>query len=467
LSHSINHDALRYEQYNTVRHGCQTSFLLHQLVKTMKIILKCSLRLKGGIELIKRISVAVVSLLLITICGRPVSGQDEGEQTTYLVETGDTWHTVAWRFGMSEDDLRGANPHPNRQRLPTIGSELLIPLDGRELQSGELVRSNAGGLLQLAASKGKNLWQLAQMNNLEQPYRPLLNRSLFIQLANVVPRDLPPGFTELDLSHIPAFPGQATALRGGLLSEGTVTAEFSGIPLSLFNAGHFLVGIFGTGAFFPVGDHELSIWVDQEPLWSQPWRMTAGSWTFEEITLTGSAAAITQEDIANERERLQSIWSVSSGPPLWDSPFNLPLQQFLQFSSLYGARRSYNGGPYRSYHEGLDFSAYGGTPVFAPARGQVVLAEVLDVRGGAVIIDHGLGLHSGLYHLSEVSAVPGQFVEANEEIGKVGSTGLSTGNHLHWDLLVGTTWIDPASWINSGLSCWILAGEGAGCEEPG
>ena len=73
----------------------------------------------------------------------------------------------------------------------------------------------------------------------------------------------------------------------------------------------------------------------------------------------------------------------------------MPLDDYLEISSLYGARRSYGGGPYDRYHEGLDFSAYGGTAVHAPAAGTVSLAENLVARGGAVLLDHGLGVFRG------------------------------------------------------------------------
>ncbi len=78
------------------------------------------------------------------------------------------------------------------------------------------------------------------------------------------------------------------------------------------------------------------------------------------------------------------------------------------------------------------------------------------MRGGAVIIDNGLGVYSGAYHLNETSVLPGQVVERGQEIGQVGSTGLSTGNHLHWDLLVNGTWVNPAAWYDSDIDSWLL-----------
>ena len=217
-----------------------------------------------------------------------------------------------------------------------------------------------------------------------------------------------------------------------------------------------MTGLFATGAFFPPGDHLLTIEVEGSPLWSQPVQVVPGEWNFEDITLTGSAAAIDAESIRLERERLSAIWNQSSSTPLWETNFNQPIEQFLQISSNYGARRSYNGGPYSSYHEGVDFSAYGGTPVTAPASGIVALAENLYVRGGAVIIDHGLGVYTGLYHMSELLVETGQTVNRGQIVGRVGSTGLSTGNHLHWDLLVNGIWVDAAAWHQSDIACWIV-----------
>jgi murein DD-endopeptidase MepM/ murein hydrolase activator NlpD len=225
-----------------------------------------------------------------------------------------------------------------------------------------------------------------------------------------------------------------------------------------------LVGLVGTGAFFPAGDHELSLQPEEKPLWSQPWHMIPGEWTFEEITLTGDAAAIDAESIRQERERLAMIWNQSSELPLWHAAFEQPIQQYLTISSRFGARRSYNGGPYQSYHEGVDYSAYAGTPVYAPASGTVVLAEKLYVRGGAVIIDHGLGIYSGLYHLSEVLVEPEEQLSEGQIIGRVGTTGLSTGNHLHWDLLVGGTWVDASGWLDLNIACWILEGLEQTCD---
>jgi murein DD-endopeptidase MepM/ murein hydrolase activator NlpD len=269
----------------------------------------------------------------------------------------------------------------------------------------------------------------------------------------------------LEVSRAPALPGQALAIRGLGQADLPMKVRFAGEEMITASNGSRFLALSGTGAFFPPGQYNLEIEVSGQPPWRQPWHVAPSQWTFESINYTGQAATIDAETIRQERQRLAVIWGHVTPTPMWSADFEEPLMDYLGYSSLYGARRSYNNGPYDRYHEGLDYSAYGGTVVYAPAAGRVVLAEDLAARGGAVIIDHGLGVFSGYYHLSEVVAATQEQVVAGEAIGRVGSTGLSTGNHLHWDLLVGGIWVDPAAWRDSHIACWLLEGLGLPCPD--
>lgn len=400
--------------------------------------------------------------LLLLLSPQPLTAQTP---IPHLVQPGDTWAALALRYNLTPADLQSANPFPNPQRQPTIGSTIQIPTtDATTQQMGTLIRPNEGGLLATALRYNANPFQLARINGLTTPSRPTFYRPILIPGGDQPPRDLPVNFHTLELSLTPAVPGRALAFRAQTTTPFTVTATLAHLPFNSFNQNNHLVALVATGAFFAPGDHELTIVPPNEPLWSQPWRMVAGVWDYQQLTLTGEAAAIDAESIAQERERLFAIWTQITPEPLWQGPFQLPLQSFLEISATYGGRRSYNGGPYRTYHEGVDFAAYGGTPVYAPAAGRVVLAERLYVRGGAVILDHGLGLYSGYYHMSNVLATPGQTVEPGQLIGEVGTTGLSTGNHLHWDFLVNGVWVDATAWLDQNMACWLLEGIGQTCE---
>jgi len=109
----------------------------------------------------------------------------------------------------------------------------------------------------------------------------------------------------------------------------------------------------------------------------------------------------------------------------------------------------------RGYHTGQDIAVPQGTPVRAPAAGVVLLAEPLHVRGNAVVIDHGAGVTSNYWHLSRIAVRKGQQVKRGDVIGWVGTTGLSTGAHLHWEIRVYGVPVNPVPWTRArGPATW-------------
>jgi murein DD-endopeptidase MepM/ murein hydrolase activator NlpD len=76
-----------------------------------------------------------------------------------------------------------------------------------------------------------------------------------------------------------------------------------------------------------------------------------------------------------------------------------------------------------------------------------LLAEPLLVRGNAVMLDHGGGVITGYWHLDGLDVAVGETVTAGQQIGVVGSTGLSTGAHLHWELRIRGVAVDPMQWV--------------------
>lgn len=141
---------------------------------------------------------------------------------------------------------------------------------------------------------------------------------------------------------------------------------------------------------------------------------------------------------------------LSDGPWSPRTTFNFPLHGPFPHTSGFGSRRTYGNDPTLSAHAGEDISAIAGTQVYAPAAGTVVLAEKLFVRGNAIVLDHGNGVFTGYWHLSALDVTVGQTVKTGDPLGKVGSTGLSTGAHLHWEMRVAGVAVDPLQWLVGG-----------------
>lgn len=112
-------------------------------------------------------------------------------------------------------------------------------------------------------------------------------------------------------------------------------------------------------------------------------------------------------------------------------------------SGVFGSQRFYNGKP-RTYHSGVDVAKPAGTAIKAPAGGVVTLVhQGMYFAGKIVVLDHGHGLASSFIHMSKILLKVGDKVRKGQIVGLVGSTGRSTGAHLHWSLSWFQTRIDP------------------------
>ncbi len=129
------------------------------------------------------------------------------------------------------------------------------------------------------------------------------------------------------------------------------------------------------------------------------------------------------------------------GPvPLWDQPFLEPVKG--RISGRFGSRRVING-QHKRPHSGEDIAAPTGTPVYAINAGNVVATVDHFFSGKGVIIDHGVGLFSMYFHLSEIDVQSGQALHKGDTLGKVGSTGRATGPHLHWGIRLNGARVNP------------------------
>jgi murein DD-endopeptidase MepM/ murein hydrolase activator NlpD len=125
----------------------------------------------------------------------------------------------------------------------------------------------------------------------------------------------------------------------------------------------------------------------------------------------------------------------------WDGKFTAPADAAI--SDVFGSQRIFNGKAQRP-HLGLDFRVPSGTPVAAMNSGTVLLARFLYFEGNCVVIDHGQGLLTLYFHLSEFKVKEGDIVKRGQEIGLSGGTGRATGPHLHVTVRWQGVSLDPA-----------------------
>jgi murein DD-endopeptidase MepM/ murein hydrolase activator NlpD len=125
----------------------------------------------------------------------------------------------------------------------------------------------------------------------------------------------------------------------------------------------------------------------------------------------------------------------------WSLPFIRPVPQEASASS-FGSRRIINGVS-RAAHTGTDLSAPAGTEVAATNHGKVVLVGNYFFAGGTLIIDHGGGLYSMYFHLSDFKVGEGVMVQRGDVVALSGDTGRVTGAHLHWGMRANNSRVDP------------------------
>ncbi|MGZ4886549.1 MAG: M23 family metallopeptidase, partial [Candidatus Aminicenantales bacterium] len=144
--------------------------------------------------------------------------------------------------------------------------------------------------------------------------------------------------------------------------------------------------------------------------------------------------------IQRESEIVSLVFESGTAAWLGDGGFTAPhpVKPYPNF----GQRRLTNN-VVSSVHAGVDLPVPWGEPIRAVNRGRVVLASSLYLSGGTVIIDHGLGVFSYYCHLSKLLVRRGDAIEKGAVLGKCGSTGRSTGPHLHWSMRVSDSRVDP------------------------
>lgn len=424
----------------------------------------------------RQVGILVLSgLLALSIgLGSPIGLRlavaQESAQTIYVVQAGDTLSSIALRYGLTTAELATTNGLMN-PNLIYVGLKLIIPASSEAVPTSPVGKPATvvnrlhtvqahETLFGLALKYGTTVRSLIETNRLDRAGFIIPDQQLIIPAdarsnrAGVAQptTPLPEPFTDIAIGQLPLYQGSVMEVTVRTSQAVSLTGQFGDWNIPFAQDGDRFIGLAGVGAH-PVngvvpGLHSLVITATQET--ASPSVVTSnieirpGHYNSEYIRLSPDRQQLLDPAlIAAEREKLNATWSVFNPQRYWSGLFRVPVDQFIRISSPFGTRRSYGGGPMTSYHEGTDFAIGSGTPVYAPADGVVMVAEPLAVRGNAIVIDHGWGLYSGYWHLSEFKVTPGQTVKQGDLIASSGNTGLSTGAHLHWDMRVLGVNVDP------------------------
>jgi len=153
----------------------------------------------------------------------------------------------------------------------------------------------------------------------------------------------------------------------------------------------------------------------------------------QQLTVNNTTASLrSDENAKKDAEKFKNAKAHSVGKNLWDGPFLQPVEG--RISTEYSVIRFVNNGPESSRHNAIDIAAPQGTPIKAAHNGIVTFSSDLIISGNVVVLDHGLGLFTTYVHMHKIYVEDGQEVNKGDIIGEVGTTGYSTGPHLHFSV---------------------------------
>lgn len=401
----------------------------------------------GSTDEAPRIEVVATSAPVV----RPTRAVVIGDPTLKVAGIGDTLALLSAQSGFSITDLAQRNRLTQANML-LVGQQLRMP---QPFSPKIALHRVAPGetLLGIAARYGLAPYALQQMNKL--PCADCLVAGQLLRIPQTkVEGNLPQPFTQIDIDPPAPIAGEVMSIRVYTsaplkMLEGQIGKK----TLPFFKKAEGLyIAITGIPALqqTEVVNIVLNASTDGDAKTELQGRIQLAphNYGFQNVFVSYGLLPLLSPKINEaEQARLDQIYGQYTDEQWWDGTFKYPA--FGDITSTYGARRNFNGGVLNTYHSGMDFRAFVGTPVQAPAAGKVVAVEQLDVRGLVVFIDHGRGVFSAYCHLSEANVRVGQMVKAGDVIAKSGNTGRTEGPHLHWEVAVGGVQVNPATWLST------------------
>lgn len=237
----------------------------------------------------------------------------------------------------------------------------------------------------------------------------------------------------------------ARVLVEGLDEAAGLSGTFDGRPVFFFPAGGRLVGLLAADVMLSPGHYPLAL------TWKGGRRtvdvsVRDRSYGMRSIKVKDSMVNLSKTDLdraAREKKAVEAVLKTQSPNRLWRGAWVDPVGG--KVTSSFGRQTKINGVLNPRPHAGADFDVPAGTRVKAPADGVVMLADFHFFAGGSVYVDHGQGLISMYFHLSEIKVKAGDRVRRGDLLALSGATGRVTGAHLHYGIYLNQARIDPVA----------------------
>jgi len=388
--------------------------------------------------------------------------QPQTEPLVHAVQPGETLNSIAQAYEMTPDVLarqneiinadvihvgqvltiREAQPVPIGETLETVASTSL-----HTIQSGET-------LFSIALEYGTTIEVVQSLNEIANPNAIFVGQELVVP-AGQSPADaatLSAPMSSVDVRPLVFTEGNTGRVRVITEAASTVTAMFLDRPLAVFseqgNTWHTMLVAVPVGT--PEGIYPLRLVASSTTGVSSELvtniQIKTGTYGSQNITLPEDRLPLLTQGVEdNEYSILENVANTLTPQRSFQGPMSLPATAVM--NAPYGVLRSYNGGAFDRYHLGADFAVPPDGNAYVTAPGRVAISDMFNIRGNTVMIDHGWGVFTLYAHLSQRNVEVGQTVNTGDVVGTVGNTGRSIGPHLHWELWVNGTPVDPMQWV--------------------
>jgi murein DD-endopeptidase MepM/ murein hydrolase activator NlpD len=380
-------------------------------------------------------------------------GESYPAAIVYTAKPGDSLRSIASGFNITANDVLESNRTINYEYIPAVGQAIALMIneggdEPEQLTGKPHIVQEGETILELGARYNVPVSHLLYINDLTYPVHLFPGQKLRIPGEELF-FDLPGEWTKIEIDPSIIKQGDSVTIYVENLLEGEPFGQFAGQILSFVPFENGYIALAGIDAFTEAGRYPIELGGSGERPWSpfeQEIAIADSNYPNQSITVSEEQNDLLDPSIrAEEDDFLGTIYSIFSEEKQWDGLFQVPVTDTL-VTAPYGGGRSYNEGPITLYHSGTDFNGDIGTPILAAANGTVVFNDHLDLRGNTVIIDHGWGVMTGYHHLTESFVEEGQKVEKGQQLGTGGSTGLSTGPHLHWEVRIRNVPVDGLPW---------------------